>query len=353
MKIVREPFGKTKRGKPVSLYTLGSESGLKVRIAEYGATIVSIEAPDRRGEMADIVLGFDKLDGYLGQHPYFGAIIGRYANRIAGGKFTLNNTNYNLSQNRPNIHLHGGDNGFDKVVWCAADANDSIEHSELALTYESADGEEGYPGTLSAQVVYSVDDNNALTINYRATTDKDTIINLTNHSYFNLAGHGDITGHEVTLNADEITPVDKFLVPTGELRPVTETPFDFRCAHAIGTRINCEEEQLEISGGYDHNWVLNRTENNASLAAVVVEPLSGRRMQVHTTQPGVQFYTGNFLDGSITGKGGTVYGRRSGFCLETQHFADSPNQPCFPTTILRAGEVFSEKTIFKFSVATD
>ncbi len=346
----KEPFGQTQDGLPVDLWTLTNKNGVTVSITNYGGIVTALSVPDRTGAFKDVVLGFDALDGYLKGHPYFGAIIGRYGNRIAKGRFTLNGVEYKLAPNNGENHLHGGVRGFDKAVWSAREAP-GPDGPALELTYLSKDGEEGYPGNLSVKVVYTLTDNNELRIDYTATTDKDTIVNLTNHSYFNLAGQGegDILGHEMTIFADKFTPVDAGLIPTGELRSVEGTPFDFRKPVAIGARINDRDQQLEYGGGYDHNFVLSSGGGALAPAARVYEPVSGRVMEVLTTEPGVQFYTGNFLDGTITGKGGKVYRRRYGFCLETQHFPDSPNKPEFPSVVLRPGEEYRTTTVYRFS----
>ena len=348
----KQPFGTTKDGQRVELYTLANRNGVEIAITNYGGIIVSWKAPDRNGASGDIVLGFEKLDGYLKGHPYFGAVIGRYGNRIAKGTFKLNGVEYKLARNNGENALHGGMKGFDKVVWAARDAS-AAGAVALELAYTSKDGEEGYPGNLSVTVVYSLNDNNELRIDYTATTDKDTVVNLTNHSYFNLAGQGegDILGHELTLYADRFTPVDAGLIPTGELRPVADTPFDFRTATAIGARINSADEQLKLGGGYDHNFVLNSGGGVLAPAARVTEPKSGRVLEVLTTEPGIQLYTGNFLDGTITGKNAKVYQRRYGFCLETQHFPDSPNQPSFPPTVLKPGRTYRSTTVYRTSAA--
>jgi len=347
--IKRNGFGTTKDGQSVNLYTFTNRHGVQARITNYGGIVVSLLVPDRHGKLADVVLGFDALDGYLAKEPYFGAVVGRYANRIAKGQFTLDGTVYKLVLNNGPNSLHGGTKGFDKQVWNARELGENPP--ALELTYLSKDGEEGYPGNLKVKVVYALTDSNELKIEYTATTDKDTVLNLTNHSYFNLAGEGDVLKHQVTINADRFTPIDSTLIPTGELRKVEGTPFDFRRPTAIGARINADDEQLKFGNGYDHNFVLNRKGKGLELAARVVEPGSGRVLEVFTTQPGVQFYTGNFLDGTVQGKGGKAYGQRSGFCLETQHFPDSPNHSEFPTTKLKPGETFHETTIFKFSTA--
>jgi len=348
--VTKRPFGQTAEGAAVELYTLTNQNGLEVAITNYGGAVVSIKAPDRNGNLADVVLGFDTLDGYLKEHPYFGSLIGRYGNRIGKGRFTLNGVAYVLARNNGENHLHGGLKGFDKVVWKPVEAT-AKDAQTLVLSYLSKDGEEGYPGNLSVTVTYSLNDANELRIDYAATTDKDTVVNLTNHSYFNLAGQGqgDILGHQVMTNADRFTPVDAGLIPTGELRSVEGTPFDFRKPTAIGARINQADQQLKLGRGYDHNFVLNRETEGLALAARVTEPGSGRVLEVLTTEPGLQFYTGNFLDGTIRGKGGKVYGQRYGFCLETQHFPDSPNKPSFPSTVLKPGQRYQSTTVYRFS----
>lgn len=340
-----EPFGTAPSGEQIQMYTLTNSNGMEARIINYGGIVVSLKTPDRSGNLADVVLGFDSLAPYLGTHPYFGALIGRYGNRIANARFALDGQTYTLPVNNGPNSLHGGNNGFDKQVWSA-----SAEPGLLVLTYTSPDGEEGYPGTLNARVTYALGEDNSLRIDYEATTDKPTVVNLTNHSYFNLADAGAslILNHEVMINADRFTPVNDTLIPTGELRPVDGTPFDFRQPTAIGARIDADDEQIRFGGGYDHNYVLNRTGDGLSLAASVYEPVSGRVMEVLTAEPAVQFYTGNFLTGE-TGKGGVSYQRRSGLCLETQHYPDSPNQPEFPSTVLRPGEVYRTSTVYRFS----
>jgi aldose 1-epimerase len=350
-KITSEPWGRTKDGEQVDLYTLTNAKGSEAKIMTFGGRVVSLKVPDRAGKFDDVVLGFDKPEGYLGDPPppYYGALIGRYGNRIGGGKFSLNGVSYTLAKNNNGInHLHGGVRGFDKVVWKGKEG----PGQSLELTYTSKDGEEGYPGNLACTVVYTLTDNNELQIDYSATTDKDTVINLTNHSFFNLAGagEGDILGHQVTIHADRFTPIDKGLIPTGELRSVEGTPFDFRTAHAIGERIEIKDEQIGVGLGYDHNYALNRSGSGLETAAKVTEPKSGRIMEVLTTEPGMQFYTGNFLDGKIPGKGGKVYPRRSAFCMETQHFPDSPNKPDFPTVTLKPGARYQTSTVYRFSV---
>jgi aldose 1-epimerase len=342
-------FGKTTDGTEVQLFTLANANGVRATITNYGGTLTSLLVPDKDGKMGDVILGFDNVSGYQSPEfvkagPYFGALIGRYGNRIKGGKFSLEGKDYTLAKNNGPNSLHGGLKGFDKVVWQAEPAS-SADGQSLKLTYVSKDGEEGYPGTLTVNVVYTLTADNALKIDYTATTDKATVLNLTNHAYFNL-NHGagkDVLNHEVTLPADRYTVVDATLIPTGELRPVKGTPFDFTTPHAIGERIG------QVPGGYDHNWVLN-TATGEHAAATVYDPATGRTLEVTTDQPGIQFYTGNFLDGTLKGKGGTVYGKHAGFCLETQHFPDSPNQPKFPSTELKPGETYHTVSTYKFGV---
>jgi aldose 1-epimerase len=345
--LTKRPFGKTAAGEAVDVYTLRNANGLETEITNYGGIVVSLKAPDRKGQMADVVLGFATLDGYLGTHPYFGAIIGRYGNRIAKGRFKLDGKEYRLAVNNGANHLHGGIKGFDKVVWHAQEMPGP--EPALELHYVSKDGEEGYPGKLNVAVRYTLTNANELKIGYTAAADKATVVNVTNHSYFNLKGQGegDILGHEVMIAANRFTPVDEGLIPTGELRPVAGTPFDFTNPAAIGARIGAKDQQLQFGNGYDHNYVLN-TSGSLALAARVKEPVSGRVLEVWTTEPGVQFYTGNFLDGKITGKGGKVYRQRYGFCLETQHFPDSPNKPAFPSVVLRPGAEYKTTTVYKF-----
>ena len=347
--ITKETFGKTADGQNVDLYTIRNARGFEAKITNYGGIVVSLRVPDRNGKFADVVLGFNDFDSYLKNDPYLGAIIGRYGNRIAKGRFTLNGAEYKLAVNNGENHLHGGIKGFDKVVWTGV-ARSTKGGPEIVLTYLSKDGEEGYPGNLNVTVVYRLT-NNDLRIDYTATTDKDTVTNLTHHSYFNLAGegNGDILNHLVTINANRFIPTDAGSIPTGELRSVAGTPFDFLKATAIGARINDDEEQLKLGRGYDHTFVINGNPGRLRLAATAYEQTSGRVMQVWTTEPGVQFYTGNFLDGTLTGKSGKIYPRRSGFCLETQHYPDSPNQPSFPTTTLKKGATYKSTTIYRFS----
>lgn len=343
-------FGKTRDGQPADLYTLTNASGMEVAITNYGGTVVSIKVPDRSGKFADVVLGFDNFEGYLNNTPFFGVLVGRYGNRIAKARFTLDGHEYHLAANDNGNSLHGGLKGFDKHAWKARDAS-TKKIPAVELTYLSKDGEEGYPGNLSATVTYSLTPKNELRIDYAATTDKTTVLNLTNHSYFNLAGQGegDALSHVVMIHAESFTPVDATLIPTGELQSVAGTPLDFRKPTAIGARIDAADPQIKFGRGYDHNFVLNRKDGGLILAARVTEPSSGRVLEVLTTQPGLQFYTGNFLDGTIHGKAGKVYPRRSAFCMETQHFPDSPNQPQFPTTALKPGEHFQSTTVFRFS----
>ncbi len=350
--LAREPFGTTTRGEAVAVYTLKNAHGLELKVIDYGGIILSLKVPGRNGTFDDVVLGYDSLAGYLRSSPYFGAIIGRYGNRIGGGRFTLDGKTYTLAKNNGPNHLHGGLKGFDKVVWDAApfEGADSVG---LVFRYTSPDGEEGYPGTVRATVTYTLTDRNELIFDYSATTDRATPVNLTQHSYFNLAGDGkgEILGHVVTLNADRFTPVDSTLIPTGEIRSVAGTPFDFRTPTAIGARIALDDEQLRYGRGYDHNFVLNKgADAGPTLAARVYEPASGRVMEIYTTEPGLQFYSGNFLDGTLRGKNGVVYRHRYGFAMETQHFPDSPNKPSFPSTTLRPGEQYRSRTIYKFAV---
>jgi aldose 1-epimerase len=346
MKIKREHFGRLADGTAVDIYTLTNASGLEARITTFGAILVSLKVPDRNGVLADVTLGFDTLDGYVGTHPYFGAIIGRYGNRIAKARFTLDGVEYRLAANNNGNSLHGGIKGFDKAVWKAEPVK-SGHGPGLKLTYLSKDMEEGFPGNLAVTVVYTLTDTNELEIRYEATTDKKTPINLTNHAYWNLkgAGNGDILGHVLQLEADTFTAVDSAsnLIPTGEILPVAGTPFDFTTPHTIGERI------AQVEGGYDHNFVLRSGGGALTLAARVKEPESGRAMEIWTDQPAIQLYTGNFLDGSVVGKGGRAYQKHAAFCLETQHFPDSPNHPNFPTTILEPGRVFRSVTVHRFT----
>jgi aldose 1-epimerase len=348
--ISKAPFGTTKNGESVDIYTLRNRNGMETKITNYGGIVVSLTAPDLANKFADVVLGYNTLDDYMNPpFPYFGAIIGRYGNRIAKGRFTLNGVEYKLAVNNGENHLHGGLIGFDKVVWTAQQIK-SPAGPALSLTYVSKDGEEGYPGNLRVRVVYTLTNKNELRIDYTASTDKDTVLNLTHHSYFNLAGegNGDILNHVVILKARQFVPTDASSIPTGELKDVVNTPFDFRIGHAIGDRIDQVDQQLKFGNGYDHTWVIDGKAGVLREAAFVYEATTGRAMEVWTTEPGVQFYTGNFLDGSRPGKSGKPYPRRSGFCLETQHYPDSPNRPNFPTTTLRKGATYRSTTIYRF-----
>lgn len=345
--ITKQPFGHTADGTAVDLYTL-ADAKVELRITNYGGIIVSLRAPDRNGKSDDIVLGYDSLDKYIAKTAYFGAIIGRYANRIAHGSFQLDGKTYSIPKNDGDNTLHGGIIGFDKVVWTAREIKNGIE-----LTYVSKDGDQGFPGTLTTTVRYTLD-GNALRIEYSATTDEDTVLNLTNHSYFNLLGQakGEVLGHVVKINASKITPVDAALIPTGELKSVEGTPFDFRTPHSIGERIDANDEQLHFGLGYDENFVLDHPEGQLAEAAEVYEPTTGRILKVLTTEPAIQFYTGNHLDGSITGKDGRVYKPRFAFCLETDHYPDSPNHPSFPSTELKPGQKFHSVTVYEFSAGS-
>ncbi len=352
MQVIRESFGEMAMGLPVELFTLSNPQGIVAKITNFGGILTSLQTPDRDGKVDEITLGFDSLAGYLGEHPYFGATVGRFGNRINQGRFTLDGKQYTLAKNNNGLHhLHGGEVGFDKVRW-KAQPYESDGESGVVLSYLSPDGEEGYPGNLSVNVRYALTDSNELRIDYSAQTDKPTPINLTNHTYFNLASAGaqDVLDHVLTLNADGYLPVDDKLIPTGMVAPVADTPMDFRTPHAIGQRIN------DVPGGYDHCYVINRTQADSEggrsqpvLTAKVFEPTSGRVMEILTTEPGVQFYSGNFLDG-LTGRAGVKYQKHHGFCLETQHYPDSPNQPTFPTTILQPDQVYNHTTIHRFSV---
>ena len=354
-RVTRATYGTLPTGEQVHEFTMKNAHGIEMRVIDYGGIIVSLRTPDRAGNFGDIVLGMDDLEGYVKSSPYFGAIVGRYANRIAKGQFTLDGTTYKLAVNNGPNALHGGLKGVDRVVWQAEPSADT-GGARLVLRYTSADGEEGYPGTLHATVTYTLTDRNELALEYHATTDKPTPVNLTNHSYFNLAGEGSgtVLGQVVTINADRYVPIDTTFIPTGDLASVAGTPFDFRKPTAIGARIDQPDPQLNNGRGYDHTFVINRPTGGAALvhAAHVVDPASGRTLDVATTEPGVQFYTGNFLDGKMVGNNGHAYPRRGGFCLETHHFPDSPNKPQFPSTILRPGETFHSRTVFTFGVAS-
>jgi aldose 1-epimerase len=345
-------FGKTSAGISVSRYVLTNKQGVEAVVISYGATLVSLKVPDRAGKSADVVLGYDTVGGYERGKSYFGGTIGRYGNRIARGEFTLDGTAFHLPKNDGPNSLHGGTVGFNKRIWTGVDRS-RADAQVLELSYTSADGEEGYPGTLKVKVTYTLPaETNELRIDYTATTDKETVINLTNHSYFNLSGDTskEIVDHQLLLRALQYTPVDATLIPTGELRAVRGTPFDFTKPTAIGARINQDDEQLKFGKGYDHNWVLERTPKaGLQLAAEVFDPTSGRVLEVLTTEPGIQFYSGNFLDGTAKGKGGQPYAHRTGLCLETQHFPDSPNHPSFPTTVLKPGETYRTSTVLRFS----
>ncbi len=343
-RVDKQAFGHAPDGTPVDLYSL-ADGKIEVRIMTYGGIVVSLRTPDRNGKLDDVVLGCNSVEEYVAQTAHFGGIIGRYANRIAHGTFQLDGHTYSIPKNDGDNALHGGTRGFDKVVWGAKQIKDGIE-----LTYVSKDGDQGFPGTLSTAVRYTLD-GGSLRIEYSATTDKDTVLNLTNHSYFNLKGqgNGDVLGHVLKIDASRMTPVDASLIPTGELKSIEGTPFDFRKPHAIGERIEADDPQLHLGHGYDHNFVLDHAPGQLAQAAEVYEPSTGRILRVLTTEPGVQLYTGNFLDGSITGKEGRVYSRRFAFCLETQHFPDSPNHPSFPSTELKPGQKFHSVTVFQFS----
>lgn len=350
MQISQTSYGTTEDGTAVDLFTLVNDNGIEMKVTNYGGIITELKVPDKNGEMGDVVLGYDNLDDYIESNPYFGALVGRYGNRIAKGKFTLDGQEYSLVQNNGVNHLHGGTVGFDKVVW-KADTAKTSEGPQLKLTYTSADMEEGYPGKLDVEVTYTLTNDDAVRIDYKATTDKKTIVNLTNHSYFNLSNNPDslILDHELMLNADQYLPIDETFIPTGEPESVEGTPMDFTESTVIGARIEDDHQQIENGLGYDHCWVINGEPGTLRQAATVYEPGSGRVMEVLTTEPGVQFYTGNFLSGSI-GKGGAVYARRTGLCLETEHFPDSPNQPDYPSVVLNPGETYQTTTVYKFSV---
>jgi len=344
LSIERAPYGTLPDGRQVDIYTLTNANGMRVKLTNYGAITVSVEVPDRDGNLTDVTLGYDTLEGWLTSTSYFGATVGRYANRIAKGKFTLDGVTYTLATNNSGNHLHGGEVGFNKVLW-GAETVETDAAVGVKFTYLSKDGEEGYPGNLSVTAVHTLTNDNEFKIEFTATTDKPTVVNLAHHSYWNLGGPaaGDILDHEVMLNADKFTAVGPGLIPTGELRAVEGTPMDFTTPMAIGARID------QVEGGYDHNFVLRGQEGEVELAATVTDPKSGRVMEVFTDQPGVQFYTGNFLDGSVTGKGGVAYQKHYGFCLETQHYPDSPNQESFPSVVLRPGETYKHTMIHKFS----
>jgi len=344
-----KPFGQTPAGESVTLYTLKNARGMEVHIMNYGGIIQKILTPDRNGKVEDVVLGYETLQEYIKDTPYFGAIVGRFGNRIANGKFTLDGKEYTLAAQNNGQHLHGGLVGFDKKVWKV----DASSAQSLSLSYVSKDMEEGFPGNLSVKMTYTLSDDNELGISYEATTDKATVLNLSNHSYFNLSGNAkrDILNQEVQIDASRLVAVNKVLIPTGVLIPVAGTPFDFMKPHVVGARINdTSSEQIVLGGGYDHCWALDKPAGSYAKIATVFDPVSGRKMTVSTDQPGVQFYTGNFLDGHLTDKSGVKITKRHGLCLETEHFPDSPNQPAFPTTVLRPGEVYKTKTAYQFSV---
>lgn len=349
--LTKSPFGRTGEGRAIDLITLRNQNGMEVRAMTYGGIILSLKVPDRSSQVDDVVLGHDAAAGYFANAPYFGAIVGRYGNRIAKGRFTLDGHEYALATNNGVNHLHGGNKGWDQAVWNAEPFQDK-RGVGVVLTHASPDGDEGYPGAVKATVTYTVTDTNELRVDYLATADKPTVINLTQHSYFNLAGlkGTDVLGHQLMIAADRYTPVDEGLIPTGELAPVLGTPLDFRQRTPIGARIDQTHVQLQRGNGYDHNFVLTRQGDGLALAARVLEPITGRTLEVTTTEPGVQFYSGNFLDGTIAGKGGARYGRRAGFCLETQHYPDSPNHSNFPSTVLRPGQEYRSTTVFKFGV---
>ncbi len=351
MEVTKEPFGTNQDGKAVDIYTLTNDHGMRARIMTRGGTIVSLEVPDREGKLGDVVLGFNTLEEYIKDSPHFGCVCGRYANRIGGASFTLDGTTYKLVANKGDNQLHGGKVGFDKYVWPAepVERDDAVG---VRMTHVSPDGDQGYPGTLSCTMTYWLTNENELRIDYEATTDKPTVLNLTNHSYFNLAGEGNgtVLDHVLRIDADHFTPTDAEQIPTGEIRSVKGTPMDFTTPTPIGARVEQDDEQLRLGNGYDHNWVLNSGGGELALAAEVTEPTTGRVMRVLTTEPGVQLYIGNYLNGRLTGKSGKTYVRRGALCLETQHFPDSPNHDNFPSTVLRPGETFTSTTVFAFGV---
>lgn len=349
--ILQADFGKTPDGRTAQLFTLVNKNGVRMKLTNYGGIVISLEVPDRTGTLGDVVLGHDNLDGYLKSSPYFGCLVGRYGNRIAKGRFKLGGKEYTLAVNNGANALHGGLKGFDKVLW-AAQPMETENGPAVELTYTSKDGEEGYPGNLKVTAVYTMTHKDELKLEYTAMTDQETVLNLTHHSYFNLkgAGSGDILGHEMMLNAQQFTPVDANLIPTGERRAVQGTPMDFNTPTTIGARVEQKDEQLAFGNGYDHNWVVDKKLGELGLAARVYEPTTGRVMDVWSTEPGIQFYSGNFLDGTITGKGGKVYRFRNGLCLEPQHYPDSVNQPDFPSTVLKPGETYRNTIIYRFCV---
>ncbi len=345
--IKKESFGTTPAGK-VDIFTLTNSAKTEVKITNYGGRIVSIKTADKNGKFDDVALGYDTIDQYLSDNFFFGGIIGRYANRIAKGKFSLNGKEYSLATNNGENHLHGGNKGFDTKIW-KAKSSASKSGAKLTLTYLSKDGEENYPGNLSVTVIYTLTENNEIRIDYSAKTDQDTIINLTNHAYFNLAGSGTILNHQLQINSDKFTPTDSGSIPTGNLSEVKNTPFDFNQSTAIGARIDQENEQLKFGQGYDHNWILRKNAGELSVAAKMFEPISGRVLEILTTEPGIQFYSGNFLE-NVKGLNGKIYQKREGFCLEAQHLPDSPNNLNFPATVLRKGQTYKQTTIYRFSV---
>jgi aldose 1-epimerase len=349
--ITPQEFGKMPDGQKVLIYTLVNNNGFKAKVTEYGAALVSLEVPDKEGKLADVILGYSSLEGYLKGDPYYGKTVGRFANRIAKGKFSLDGKEYTLAINNAPNHLHGGPKGYHSVLW-KSEVIEKEGYPALKLTYHSPDGEEGYPGNMDIEVIYTWNDENSLVIDYKATTDQTTIVNLTNHSLFNLKGetNGDILGHILTLNASNYTPVDSTLIPTGEILPVAGTPMDFTTPHAIGQRINDSFAQLVLGKGYDHNWVIDRKDSSLILAATLLEPESGRVMKIYTTEPGIQFYSGNFITGKFVGKTNKPHNFRCGLALETQHFPDSPNKPQFPSVVLKKGEVYTQTIVHNFSV---
>ncbi|MGW9686744.1 aldose epimerase family protein [Flagellimonas sp. 2504JD1-5] len=349
--IVETSFGTTKDGNEITHYQLTNASGMSVGIINYGGIVTSIEVPDKKGVFGDVVLGHDNIKDYEEKSDYFGCIVGRFGNRIAHGKFSLDSIEYKLFLNNNGHTLHGGRKGFDKQVW-EAKSFENEDTMGVKLSYTSIDGEEGYPGNLKCEVTYTLTKDNALQIDYKAVTDKTTVINLTNHTYFNLKDGGDspILDHELQINASLYTPVDEGLIPTGEIVPVTDTPFDFQNPTPIGKRIDASHTQLDYGLGYDHNYVLDKTSDSLELISKIVEHETGRVLEVLTTEPGLQFYSGNFLKGTITGKRGTTYQHRTGFCLETQHFPDAPNQPHFPSTVLKPGETYKSTTVYQFKI---
>jgi aldose 1-epimerase len=348
--VTKAPFGTMPDGKEVFKYTLTNRNGVELTVINYGGVVVSLKAPDKNGNLADVVLGYDSLSSYIAGSPFFGALIGRYGNRIGKGKFKIDGTEYTLPVNNGVNHLHGGPTGFDKVFWDIEDVSSS-DGASIKLTYLSKDGEQGYPGNLTAVVTYTLNDSNEWVIKYSATTDKKTVVNLTQHTYFNLTGDAnkDILSHQLTILADKFVPVDNGLIPTGELKPVANTPFDFNTPTAIGSRIDAKDEQIALGKGYDHCWVLNGASENLRLVASLYEPESGRLLEVSTTEPGLQFYSGNFLDGKFITKGGVPANFRHGLCLETEHFPDSPNKPSFPSVLLEPGKTYATTTVYKFS----